>query len=161
MAHGLKTAEFRHLRHLKPKGGAKVAQTVSEEAGEAMAETPNHGFLRVCACSTLLRKVAQRWRKVVQQGGRCATHRDTPKGVFPSGKWRSPPVRLLGWRKRAEGKQWSPTQSLAHAIFEAGQLDRETLLREFTGYVAENFDEAEFARSFATVHKVFHDWMAM
>lgn len=53
----------------------------------------------------------------------------------------------------------TPTQSLAHAINLAGQIDRETLLREFTGYVAENFDEAEFARAFATVHKVFHDWM--
>lgn len=53
----------------------------------------------------------------------------------------------------------SPIQTLAHAIHLAGKLDRETLLAEFTSYVSANFDEAEFARSFATVHKVFHDWM--
>ena len=53
----------------------------------------------------------------------------------------------------------SPIQSLAHAIHLAGKLDRETLLAEFSQFVSANFDEAEFARSFATVHKVFHDWM--
>lgn len=57
------------------------------------------------------------------------------------------------------GSEGSEIASLAHAIHLAGKLDRETLLAEFTSYVSTNFDEAEFARSFAIVHKVFHDWM--
>lgn len=52
-------------------------------------------------------------------------------------------------------------RDLAEAIFAAGKLDRSELLAEFTSYVSAHFDEQEFARSFATVHKVFHDWMAM
>ena len=64
----------------------------------------------------------------------------TPLGVFPM----FPPA--------------SP-RDLAEVIFAVGKLPRETLLAEFTSYVSANFDEAEFARSFATVHKVFHDWM--
>lgn len=53
----------------------------------------------------------------------------------------------------------TPTEQLAHAIFEAGKRDRKFLLADFSEYVAANFDEAEFARSFATVHAVFHKWM--
>jgi hypothetical protein len=39
------------------------------------------------------------WRKLAQQGGRCATCRGNPlKGFLPDKNWRSPPVRLLDWR---------------------------------------------------------------
>jgi hypothetical protein len=42
--------------------------------------------------------VAQRWRKVAQQGGRCATYKPPPKEGGFGRKWRSPQVRLQRWR---------------------------------------------------------------
>ena len=57
------------------------------------------------------------------------------------------------------GSEGSEIASLAHAIHLAGKLPREILLAEFSQFVSQHFDEQEFARSFATVHKVFHDWM--
>lgn len=96
MAYRLKTAEIRHLLNPDAQGGAKVEQIVRQEAGKPIGASliaKNGGF----ALLNLVSKVEQRWSKVEQQGGRCSTHRDTPKGVFPGGKWSSPPVRLLGW----------------------------------------------------------------
>lgn len=96
MAHGLKTAEFRHLLNPTAQGGAKVEQIADREAGKPVG-APLIAKNRRNALLNLLSKVEQRLSKVEQQGGRCSTHRDTPKGVFPSGKWSSPPVRLLRW----------------------------------------------------------------
>lgn len=100
MAYRLKTAEIRHLLNPGRQGGAKVEQIAVQEAGKP-GGTSLIAKNRRNALLNLVPKVEQRLSKVEQQGGRCSTHRDTPKGVFPSGKWSSPPVRLLGWSKPA------------------------------------------------------------
>ena len=68
-------------------------------------------------------------------------------------------IKSTGRKVQTVGRRWSEAETLAHAIHLAGKQTRETLLAEFTSYVSQHFDEQEFARSFATVHKVFHDWM--
>jgi hypothetical protein len=48
---------------------------------------------------------------------------------------------------------------LADAIADCREASRADLLEQFSTIVEGCFDEAEFAQAFATVHKVFHDWM--
>lgn len=51
-------------------------------------------------------------------------------------------------------------RNLASSIAACRDMPREELLESFTAQVAEGFEEADFAKAFCVVHRVFHDWMA-
>lgn len=69
MVYRLKIAVFCRLRHHGRKGGAEVAQTLAS-FGNMTSSTPE---TRRNALRHLGLNVAQRWRKVAQKRGRCAT----------------------------------------------------------------------------------------
>lgn len=82
-----------------PQGAASLSEGSRDGARRFPLDFRNGGFLRFPSCGTCHPKVPQRCRKVPQQGGRCATLKGAPKGATLGGKWRRPPVGLLGWSK--------------------------------------------------------------
>ena len=100
MAHRLKpqiSAISDRVTRKVAQGGASM-ETRKQGRGVACPLYP-HFALSICATCSF--KVAQRWRKVSQQGGRCATHGDTPKGVFPGGQVAQSPGPFAGWSRAA------------------------------------------------------------